>query len=70
MKQALQIGLYILSIFFAYMIYKSITGPIEFKKIKQERYAQVISNLKDIQVTHKRHTVLLKECMPPISTVL
>ena len=55
MKQALQIGLYILSIFFAYMIYKSITGPIEFKKIKQERYAQVISNLKDIRDAQEAH---------------
>lgn len=35
MKQALQIGLYILSIFFAYMIYKSITGPIDLKKLSK-----------------------------------
>jgi type II secretory pathway pseudopilin PulG len=31
------------------MIYKSVTGPIEFKKVKQERFSKVISVLKDIR---------------------
>ncbi|MBT8235678.1 MAG: hypothetical protein KJO04_05775 [Bacteroidia bacterium] len=32
-----------------YLIYKSVTGPIQFKKVKQERFADVISSLKDIR---------------------
>jgi hypothetical protein len=31
------------------MIYKSVTGPIEFDKIKKERFAEVIDRLKDIR---------------------
>jgi hypothetical protein len=31
------------------MIYRSITGPIEFDKIKKERFAEVIDRLKDIR---------------------
>lgn len=49
MKIALQIILWLVSIVLGYMIYNSVNGPIEFKKIKQERFAKVISNLKDIR---------------------
>lgn len=49
MKIALQIFLWLVSIVLGYMIYNSINGPIEFKKVKQERFAKVISNLKDIR---------------------
>jgi hypothetical protein len=31
------------------MIYKSVTGPIEFDKVKKERFAEVIDRLKDIR---------------------
>jgi hypothetical protein len=31
------------------MIYRSVTGPIEFDKIKKERYTEVIDRLKDIR---------------------
>jgi type II secretory pathway pseudopilin PulG len=31
------------------MIYRSVTGPIEFDKIKKERFAEVIDRLKDIR---------------------
>lgn len=31
------------------MIYRSVTGPIEFKKVKQERFDKVISVMKDIR---------------------
>jgi type II secretory pathway pseudopilin PulG len=31
------------------MIYRSVTGPIEFDKIKKERFAEVIEKLKDIR---------------------
>jgi len=49
MKTILQIVLWIASIVLGYMIYNSVNGPIEFKKVKQERFAKVISNLKDIR---------------------
>ena len=49
MKTILQIVLWIAAIVLGYMIYNSVNGPIEFKKVKQERFAKVISNLKDIR---------------------
>jgi hypothetical protein len=56
MKIALQAVLWILAIFFSYKIYDSISGPINFNKIKNERYAVVINKLKLIrkaQIAHK-----------------
>ena len=49
MKTGIKILLWILCGVFTYLIYQSITGPIEFKKIKRERFAKVVSNLKDIR---------------------
>jgi len=49
MKTALQIFLWLLCIFFGYMIFRSINGPIEFKKVRQERFQAVINKLKDIR---------------------
>ena len=56
MKIAIQAVLWVLIIFFSYKIYDSINGPINFNKIKNERYADVISRLKEIrkaQIAHK-----------------
>jgi hypothetical protein len=56
MKTGIKIFLWVLIVFFAYKIYDSINGPIAFNKTKTERYAHVISSLKDIgnaQVAHK-----------------
>lgn len=39
----------LISIFLGYKIYQSITGPIEFNKVKQERFGKVIDKLKDIR---------------------
>ncbi len=49
MKTAIQIVLWIVCIGLGYLIYQSVTGPIRFNEIKQERYAQVIAKLKDIR---------------------
>ncbi len=49
MKTIFQIILWIACIVLGYFIYRSVTGPIEFKKIKQERFNKVISVLKDIR---------------------
>ena len=56
MKVVIQVVLWILCVFFSYKIYDSINGPIAFNYIKAERYAKVISKLKDIgnaQAAHK-----------------
>ena len=56
MKLGIQAVLWIASLFFAYKIYDSISGPIRFNQIKNERYAKVINRLKDIrtaQIAHK-----------------
>ncbi len=56
MKIALQALLWILAIFFSYKIYDAINGPINFNKVKNERYADVINRLKLIrkaQIAHK-----------------
>lgn len=49
MKIALQAFLWILSIFFSYQIYNSIMGPIDFNKVRDQRYAKVINRLKEIR---------------------
>ena len=55
-KRALELFLWVLSIFFASQIYSSINGPIKFNQVKNERYTKVIDRLKDIrtaQIAHK-----------------
>lgn len=49
MKTIIQIVLWVGCIALGYLIYNSITGPIKFKEVKQERYSQVIAKLKDIR---------------------
>lgn len=49
MKTILQIVLWIICVGLGFLIYRSVTGPIEFKKVKEERFSKVISNLKDIR---------------------
>jgi hypothetical protein len=56
MKIASQVLLWILIVFFGFKIYDSINGPINFNETKNERYADVISRLKEIrkaQIAHK-----------------
>ncbi len=49
MKTILQVVLWIVCIGLGYLIYKSINAPIEFNKVREERFADVISKLKDIR---------------------
>ncbi len=58
MKTILQIVLWIVCIGLAYMIYKSVTGPIEFEKVKTERFADVISALKDIRNSQEAYKIV------------
>ena len=56
MRLGIQAALWIASIFFAYKIYDSVSGPIRFNKVKNQRYAKVINRMKDIrtaQIAHK-----------------
>ena len=39
----------LISVFLGFKIYESITGPIEFNKVKKERFGLVIDKLKDIR---------------------
>ena len=49
MKTIFQVVLWIVCVGLGYLIYRSVTGPIEFKKVKESRFADVISTLKDIR---------------------
>ncbi|MGD1945238.1 MAG: hypothetical protein ACFB0A_02950 [Croceivirga sp.] len=49
MKTILQIVLWIICGILAYLIYQSVNGPIEFKKVRQDRFQAVITKLKDIR---------------------
>jgi len=49
MKTALKLFLWALAILFSYQIYLSVNAPIEFDKVKQERFSAVINTLKDIR---------------------
>lgn len=49
MKTIIQIVLWVGCIALGYLIYNSITGPIKFNEVKQERFSQVVSKLKDIR---------------------
>ncbi|WP_417952495.1 hypothetical protein [Flagellimonas myxillae] len=49
MKPILVLVFGLLSIFLGYKIYQSINAPIEFKKVRKERFSQVIAKLKDIR---------------------
>ena len=56
MKLGIQVVLWIVSIFFAYKIYDSISGPINFNQTKIKCYSKVINVMKDIrtaQIAHK-----------------
>ncbi|MCG2430469.1 hypothetical protein [Aequorivita xiaoshiensis] len=55
MKSVIQIVLWIVIVFLGWKLWSSIMGPVEFNKIKQERYAKVIKNLKDIQAAELAH---------------
>jgi len=55
MKPVISIVLGLLSILFAYLIYQSITGPIRFQEVKEERFAEVINTMKDIRLSQEAH---------------
>lgn len=55
MKLVIQLLLWAVIIVLGYLLYNSISGPIQFNKIKEARYAKVIKNLKDIRTAELAH---------------
>ena len=49
MRTVIQILLIVVAIAFTYFIYKGIQKPIEFEKVKDDRYEATIEKLKDIR---------------------
>lgn len=49
MKTIIQIVLWIVCIFLGYLIFQSVNAPIEFNKVRKERFSEVIAKLKDIR---------------------
>lgn len=49
MKIVIRIVLWAIIAFLAWKLVKVVNGPVEFNKVKEERYYKVISKLKDIQ---------------------
>ena len=49
-KFGIQSFLWLLIVFFSYKIYDSINSPINFNKVKNERYKKVINRLKQIRI--------------------
>ncbi len=60
MKTIIQIVLWIACVGFGYLIYQSVTGPIEFNKVKEERFAKVINKLKDIRKSQEAYKTVNK----------
>ncbi|MDC7996224.1 hypothetical protein [Altibacter sp. HG106] len=55
MKLVIQIVLWVVILFLGYKLYDSITGPVQFNKVKEARYQAVIKNLKDIRKAELAH---------------
>jgi len=61
MKTVIQIVLWLVCIGLGYLIYQSVTGPIEFNKVKEERFAKVIAKLKDIRNAQEAYKTVNKK---------
>ncbi len=57
-KPVLIIVFALLSIFLGYKIYQSINAPIEFNKVKRERFSKVIAKLKDIRDSQEAYKMV------------
>ena len=55
MKVVIQLVLWLVIIFLGYQLYSSVIGPVKFNEAKEERYAKVIKNLKDIRAAELAH---------------
>lgn len=55
MKLVIQLLLWIVIIVLGYLVFNSVYAPIQFNETKEERYAKVIENLKDIREAQMAH---------------
>ncbi|APG59421.1 hypothetical protein [Christiangramia salexigens] len=55
MRFVIQILLWLVIIFLAYLTFNAVYEPIQFNKVKEKRYAKVIENLKDIRKAELAH---------------
>lgn len=55
MKLVIQLLLWIVIIFLGYLVFNSVYEPIQFNKVRDQRYAKVIENLKDIRAAELAH---------------
>ncbi|MDT0678232.1 hypothetical protein [Autumnicola musiva] len=55
MRLVIQLLLWLVIIFLAYLTFDAVYRPIQFNKIKEKRYAKVIENLKDIRAAELAH---------------
>ncbi len=55
MKLVIQLLLWIIIVVLGYLVFNSVYEPIQFNKVKQQRYAKVIENLKDIRAAQLAH---------------
>ncbi len=55
MRFVIQILLWVVIIFLAYLTFNAVYEPIQFNKIKEKRYAKVINNLKDVRAAELAH---------------
>ncbi len=57
-KPVLVIVFALLSIFLGYRIYESINAPIEFNKVRKERFSKIIAKLKDIRDSQEAYKMV------------
>lgn len=57
-KPVLVIVFALLSIFLGYKIYQSINAPIEFNKVRKERFSKIIAKLKDIRDSQEAYKMV------------
>ena len=55
MKLVIQLVLWAIIGLLGYLLFNSIYGPIQFNKVKEARYAQVIESLRDIRAAQLAH---------------
>jgi len=70
LKPVLQILLAFAIVAFGYLAYQSIMKPIEFKKIKTERYEKIIQQLKDIRTAQNAYKEVNKKYTGSFDTLI
>ncbi len=55
MRIVLQLVLWVVIGFLAYLVYQSVIGPVEFNKVKKQRYKVAVEHLKDIRNAELAH---------------